>query len=172
MRSNYILLLSALMVPGFMWATQAGQGQSGAGANQQAMDIANTVNQAEMKMGQYMKEHGSSSTAKQYAAELDRDHTNAENRLKAIVGGDIGSDVDPTLQQTSDQQFNEVQKMHGSQADRYFEQVQVADHQQVIGQLQTIEPNISDPKLKSYVQWLLPVLQKHLRDGKKAEGAD
>lgn len=138
-------------------------------ANQRALEIVNTANIGQIQMGEYMQQHANNRYVKQYAREVTNDHHNAEDKLKADMGNHVTDDFDTALQEDNYHQMEQLQELSGNQEDNTFLRDEISDHQEVISQLQHLEPEITDPRIKRYVEQTIPMLEKHLADARKAE---
>lgn len=144
--------------------------KSAASANQRAADLLNTINKNEVDEAKMMADHTQNSSVKDFAQMLQNDHQDAQNKLEsAAQQSNISLKTNKAEQQQGQAETAALQKLSGASADSSFARDEVRDHRRAIRQLQRLQPQITDPQIKSVVQDTIPVLQKHLDAAEKLQ---
>ncbi|MFL5311890.1 MAG: DUF4142 domain-containing protein [Myxococcales bacterium] len=125
------------------------------------------VNQEEIQAGQLAQQKGSMREVKEYGATLVRDHTKGDQDVKTLASKmsvDLEAMKDDARhrekQQVMQNKMDQLQKMSGKEFDRGFAQMMVNGHREAIEMVKTARGD-AKPELKSFLERLLPVLQKH-----------
>ena len=125
------------------------------------------VNQEEIKAGQLAQQKGSMREVKEYGATLVRDHTKGDENVKTLASK-MNVDIEAMKsdarhqekKQVHENKMDQLQKMSGKEFDRGFAQMMVNGHREAIDMVKDARGN-AKPELKSFLERLLPVLQKH-----------
>jgi putative membrane protein len=115
---------------------------------------------AEVRLAQIAQQKASSAEVKQYAQQLEQDHTKANEQLKTIAqerGVQLPTDLGPH-QKTVDMLNN----LSGEAFDRAYMKAQVKDHKKDIGEFRKASQNSMDSDLKTFASSTLPTLESHL----------
>jgi putative membrane protein len=162
----------ALAAP-FCAAQQAGTqpSRSAMRANQQAADLMNTINKSEISTAKMMAGHTQNAQVKDFADMLANDHQQAQTRLESTASAsNINLREGPMMMRHDRATEEHLKAMTPAAADRAFAADQVREHEHAIAQLKKLEPQVTDPQLKTEIKDYLPVLRKHLAEAKKLEG--
>ncbi len=153
-------------------APQAGThpSRSAMSANQRAADLMNTINKSEVSTAGMVADRTKNSRVKRFADMLVNDHKQAQTSLESAAGASNISLHEGAAMMHHDKMMQEhMEAMTPEAADRSFAASQVREHERAIRQLERLEPQITDPQLKTTVTDYLPVLRKHLAEAKKLE---
>jgi putative membrane protein len=142
--------------------------QSTAKADKSFIDNVARDGQGEVAIAQLAEQKGSSPAVKQLAQRLVADHTKANQQLQQIAEQEGVTPPKGMSQEQSDTRAK-LEKLNGAAFDRAFLQGQVQDHQKDVQYFQREANTLQDPKLKSFAQQTLPVLQQHLQMAQQAE---
>jgi putative membrane protein len=144
--------------------------RSMASANQRAADLLNTINKTEIDEGQAIQGHVQDPNVKQYAETLVNDHKDLQNKLEqAASQANINLNENDAMKKQSEKAEDRMNKANPTQAAHEFISTQIRDHDRAVKRLKSLEPQITDPQLKSVVQDAIPVLQKHASEAKKVQ---
>ncbi|MGN6592318.1 MAG: DUF4142 domain-containing protein [Terriglobales bacterium] len=144
--------------------------RSMASANQRAADLLNSVNKTEIDEGQAIQGHVQDPNVKQYAETLVNDHKDLQSKLEqAATQANINLNEDEAMKKKSETAEDRMEKANPTQAAHEFISGQIKDHDLAVKRLKRLEPQITDPQLKSVVQDAIPVLQKHASEAKKVQ---
>ncbi len=117
---------------------------------------------AEVQAAQLARQKAASADVKQFASQMDKDHTTANIELTALAKSK--QMTLPTSPDSAHQAMaQEVSKMSGAQFDRQYMQGQVTDHETTVALFQQEASSGQDPQLKAFAQKYLPILQHHLQ---------
>ena len=125
------------------------------------------VNQEEIQAGQLAQQKGTTRDVKDYGATLVRDHTKGDQDVKTLASK-TNLDLEAMKsdarhlekQQVMQNKMDQLQKMSGKDFDRGFAQMMVNGHREAIEMVKDARGD-AKPELKSFLERLLPVLQKH-----------
>jgi len=125
------------------------------------------IDQEEIQAGQLAQQKGTTGDVKDYGATLVRDHTKADQDVKTLASK-MNVDLEATKndarhrekQQVMQNKMDQLQKMSGKEFDRAFAQMMVNGHREAIEMVKTARAD-AKPELKSFLERLLPTLQKH-----------
>src|SRR3989442_4297163 len=125
------------------------------------------VNQEEIQAGQLAQQKGTTRDVKDYGATLVRDHTKGDQDVKTLASK-MSVDLEAMKsdarhlekQQVMQNKMDQLQKMSGKDFDRGFAQMMVNGHREAIEMVKDARGD-AKPEMKSFLEKLLPVLQKH-----------
>ncbi|MGH9486510.1 MAG: DUF4142 domain-containing protein [Terriglobales bacterium] len=144
--------------------------RSMASANQRAADLLDTINKTEIAGAQNIQGHVQNPDVKSFAQDLINDHQDLQDQLqKAASQAKIDLKENAAMQKQSRRMDQRWDKEQPATAEHSFVAAQIRDHQHAIQRLQQLEPQITDPQIKSVVQSAIPVLQKHLSEARKVQ---
>jgi len=119
---------------------------------------------AEVELGKLAQEKATNPRVKNFAEMMVRDHTAANDDLKAIarqknvtLPSDLGKHKD---------HYNDLSKKTGADFDKAYMKMMVDDHEDDIDEFEKIANNGTDPDLKTFASQKLPTLRKHLDSAK------
>ncbi|HKB77604.1 MAG TPA: DUF4142 domain-containing protein [Myxococcales bacterium] len=125
------------------------------------------INLEEIDAGKLAQQKGTTREVKDYGATLVRDHTKADQDTKTLASKmnvDLEKMKDDARhrekQQAMQDKMDQLKKMTGKEFDRTFAQMMADGHRQAIEMVKTARVD-AKPELKSFLDQLLPVLQKH-----------
>jgi putative membrane protein len=125
---------------------------------------------AEVEASRLAMERASSQNVKQFAQQLMKDHTDANEKLMQIAQ-DKGVQLPKQLQGHHKQMIDRLSKLNGQEFDReYMREMGLKDHKKDIQQFEKQARQGKDPELKTFAEETLPVLQKHLSMAQKVSG--
>ena len=126
------------------------------------------INKEEIEVGQIAQQQGASTAATDYGSTLVRDHTKADQDVTALASRmsvDLEAKKDDSKhrekQQVMQNKIDQLKKMSGKDFDRAFAQMMVNGHRQAIEMVKDARGTVQNAELKSLLDRLLPVLQKH-----------
>jgi putative membrane protein len=115
----------------------------------------------EVQLGQLAQQKGMEKDVKNYGAMMEKDHTAAGDKLKAVAGSKnitVPSAVSPDMQKVIDG----LQQKTGKDFDKAYINQMVDDHKKVIGMFEDESKNGSDADIKAFADSTLPTLRMHL----------
>jgi len=105
---------------------------------------------------------------KAFAEMMVKDHTTANNELKAYAASkNVPLSVAPPTDASSAVQ--DLEKKSGKDFDAQFMDDMVADHKKVVDLFEESQKNATDGDLKAWVEKTLPTLRAHLEHAQKLE---
>jgi putative membrane protein len=121
---------------------------------------------AELKLGKYAEDNGSSENVKKFGKRMAKDHTKANKELEAIAKKH-GIDVPTDLSADDAAIVDTLMKMNGADFDKAYAAAMVSDHQKTIDLFTEEAKNGTVPDLKKFASDTIPTLQKHLAMSQK-----
>jgi putative membrane protein len=119
---------------------------------------------AEVELGKLAQEKATSQRVKNFGEMMVRDHSAANDDLKAIarqknvtLPTDLGKHKD---------HYDDLSKKTGANFDKAYMKMMVDDHQDDISAFEKIAENGTDPDVKTFASQKLPTLRKHLDSAK------
>lgn len=120
----------------------------------------------EVELGKSAQDKATNSRVKEFGAMMVRDHSNANDELKALASrknvtlpDSVGSDLRSHM--------NDLMKKKGNDFDKAYMNMMVDDHQDDVDMFQKASNNLKDPDVKAWAAKTLPTLQKHLDSAKE-----
>jgi putative membrane protein len=119
-------------------------------------------NLKEIEMGKMAESHGQSKDVKKFGKMLADDHTAADKKVSQLA-------KEEKIDLTSNTPAAETaEKMPmGAEFDAAFAKSMLEDHNKDVNEAKTVQGATSDPKLKSLLNDIVPVLEKHQRTAQK-----
>jgi putative membrane protein len=115
----------------------------------------------EVQVSQMAQQKATSDEIKQYARQLEQDHTKANEQLKAIAkerGVELPADLGPHQAMVS-----QLNGLSGAEFDRTFMKMQVNHHKKDVNSFRKESKNSMDSDLREFAGSTLPTLEQHLR---------
>ena len=135
-------------------------------------EVAMKIEQAnieEIDLGRYMRDKTNNSDVKDYAKMMIDEHNDALNKLQDLLkkhNVDVSTMSKPEAEAL---RMRTLQNASGTDLDREYMSMMVQDHQKDLEELQNAEGSVQNPELRSYIQNLIPVVQKHLYSAQELE---
>lgn len=133
-----------------------------------------TADSGEIKVAKLAQTKAASAPVKAYARELVTDHTNHVKELAALKAKASSSaewkNAEPApatdnTKQEADQEYSALQAIpKGLAFDTAFVNREVEDHDKVLNELKSLQPQ--NPDLKALIDKTIPVIQRHLDKAK------
>jgi putative membrane protein len=124
----------------------------------------------EVEASRLAMERASSDEVKQFAQQLMKDHTDANEKLMQIAQ-DKGIQLPKQLDAKHKQQLSKLGQLKGEEFDRaYIREMGHKDHKKDIQAFEKQARQGKDPELRTFAEETLPVLQKHLSMAQKVSG--
>jgi len=123
----------------------------------------------EVRLAQLAQQKATSDDVKQYAKQLEAEHSKANDQLKQIAA-QKKVDLPTTM---GDKHQKMVSKLEGASADsfdREYMKMMVKDHKKDIKEFQKHADRSMDSDVKEFAQSTLPNLQKHLQQAEQISG--
>lgn len=131
----------------------------------QDRDVAFKIEQShieEMDLGRMVRDKTNNSDVKDYAKMLVDDHNDSLNKIQDMLKDKNVNQSTTSKAEDQKSQMNTLQGLSGSELDRQYLSMMVQDHQKDLDELRNAEGSVQNPDLKSYIEDLIPVVQKHL----------
>jgi len=173
------------------WTIQScGDGQTGA-KHDDAVDSAQAVNKEtapvdkessdfavkaadggmlEVQLGQLAQEKGVHPRVKAFGELLVKDHSKANDELKAIAANKSITLPDSVGSDYSDH-IKDMREKNSKDFDKHFIDMMVNDHNKDIDNFEKASSNLTDPELKTFASSTLPTLKAHLDTAKAIQAA-
>jgi putative membrane protein len=120
----------------------------------------------EVQLGQLAQQKGTDKEVKDYGAMMEKDHTAAGDKLKAVASSKnitMPAAVSPDMQKA----INDLQQKSGKDFDKAYINQMIDDHKKVISMFESESKNGSDADIKAFADGTLPTLRKHLDEAQK-----
>lgn len=115
----------------------------------------------EVLLGNLAAEKASSQKVKDFAELRVKDHTNANQKLKAAVRN-MQFEIPETLSKENQRKVDNLTGKSGNNFDEAYMDLMEELHQSDIEDFKEAGNNITDPDLKGWIDNTLPVLEQHL----------
>jgi len=119
----------------------------------------------EVELGQMAQQKAQSQRVKDFGAMMVRDHTKANNELKALAATKNVS-VPASMTEEHQEHVTGIGKKSGKDFDKAYMSMMVDDHQKDISDFDNESNNGSDAEVKAFAAKTLPVLRTHLESAK------
>jgi putative membrane protein len=117
---------------------------------------------AEVELGALAQQKSSNPSVKDFGAMMVKDHSAANEKLKAIAGSkNIKLPSSPSVGQMSTK--TKLKVLTGDTFDKSYVKGMIKDHQEDIAEFQKEAASGQDPDAKAFAQTTLPTLQTHLK---------
>jgi putative membrane protein len=151
----------------------AGSEQSDAGilaADRAFVAEAANAGLTEVRLGELAAERGSTPKVKQFANLMVKDHTAANEELKKLAAR---KKIVLPQELCSDclAKYNELASLSGSQFDKRYMELMVADHRAAVAKFSSQADNEKGGELSAWAKEKLPVLKHHLLMSESLSGA-
>jgi putative membrane protein len=124
----------------------------------------------EVQLAQLAQQKAASQEVKDYARQLEQDHSKANDELKALAqqrNVNLPADMGPKHQG----HMTKFQNMSGEQFDREYIKMMVNDHRNSIREFQKQANSGMDSNVKEFASKTLPTLQTHLQRAQELQTA-
>ena len=121
---------------------------------------------AEVELGRLASQNGESSRVKEFGEHMTKDHTKANDELKAVAAKmnvTVPEKVGPKNQATMDK----LSKLSGAKFDEAYGKAMVKDHMEDIAEFEKAANGAKNPELKAFAGKTLPTLKEHLKMAKE-----
>jgi putative membrane protein len=150
--------------------------------NQDAVDSAKTVNKEvkpvqadasnfaveaanggmmEVELGKVAQDNAYSPRVKAFGAMMVKDHSEADDKMKAIAGS-LNIALPDSVSDATRKEIDQMKMKKGKDFDKAYVDMMVDDHKTDIAAFRKCADNCSDSTIKSFAYTTLPVLEKHL----------
>jgi putative membrane protein len=131
-------------------------------ADQDFVTKASQAGMAEVKLGQFAKEHGAADAVTQFGARMVDDHGKANEELKSIAaknGKTVASEPSSEQQKTAEA----LKKNAGKEFDASYAKAMVKDHEEAVALFKKEASSGENAELKQFAKQTLPTLESHLQ---------
>ncbi len=122
----------------------------------------------EVDLGNLAKEKATNAKVKEFAAMMVKDHTKANDELKALASKKNVT-LPATMEDKHREHINDLRDKSGAEFDKDYMEMMVKDHKDDIDKFEDIAKNSDDADLKAFANKTLPVLRKHHEQAKQIE---
>jgi putative membrane protein len=132
-----------------------------------AVNAAN-AGMTEVQLGQLAQQKGMAKDVKDYGAMMEKDHTAAGDKLKALAASKnitLPTAVSPEMQKNID----DLQQKSGKDFDKAYIDMMVDDHKKVISQFEDESKKGSDGDIRAFADSTLHTLRHHLQEAEKCK---
>jgi putative membrane protein len=143
-----------------------------AGAARAADDTAAVLgklhhsNQMEIEMGKLAQEKGQSKDVKSFGKTLVTDHTAADKKVAALAKQEK-IDLTTAMPQMKHDKMAPLKTAAGAEFDKAFASAMLEDHTKDVDEAKAARAATTDAKLKSLLDSMIPVLEKHRETAQK-----
>ena len=114
----------------------------------------------EVEAGNIAQQNASNERVKAFAAMMVRDHSKANQELKALATS-RGMMLPDSMMKKHRNHIQMMQKMSGKALDRHYMNMMVTDHREDVSKFENASKNAMDADLKAWAGKTLPVLMMH-----------
>jgi putative membrane protein len=118
----------------------------------------------EVELGQLAQQQATHQRVKEFGAMMVRDHSQANNELKAAVSGK--ANIPATLTDKHQRHINNLREKTGAEFDKDYIKMMVDDHEADIKKFEDIAKETNDPSVREFASKQIPTLKKHLSEAK------
>jgi putative membrane protein len=115
----------------------------------------------EVILGNIAQEKASSPRVKAFGEMMVKDHTEANNNLKAIATS-LNIAIPDSVSDDTKKEIDHMKMKKGKDFDKAYVKMMLEDHKKDIAEFRKCADNCSDSTIKSFASNTLPVLVKHL----------
>lgn len=115
----------------------------------------------EIKLADLALQKSNNSQVKSFARRMKHDHTQADEKLKNIVGAN--EQLPTNLDAEQQQQVDSLQSKSGKAFDKAYADQAVQDHEKAISQFENATTSAPTEKLRNFASQTLPTLKEHLK---------
>jgi len=132
--------------------------------------VVNTANanMTEIQLGQLAQQKGTMKDVKDYGAMMEKDHTAAGEKLKAIAT-QKNITLPATISNDMQKNVDDLQKKTGKDFDKAYISMMVDDHKKVISQFEDESKKGSDADIRAFADSTLHTLRHHLQEAEKCK---
>jgi putative membrane protein len=117
---------------------------------------------SEVELGQLAQQKASNPAVKEFGAMMIKDHTAANEKLKALAASEqVSLPEGPSLMQKASK--TRLNMLSGDSFDKSYVKDMIADHKDDIEEFQKEVSEGKDPQAKAFASATLPTLQAHLQ---------
>ena len=117
----------------------------------------------EVQMAQKAQQQASSQAVKDFARQLEQDHTNANKQLMDIATQRNVSLPTTPMANNHQQSMDKLNKLTGAEFDKQYIKLMIKDHKKDIKEFESEANNGMDSSLKNFASSTLPTLRNHLQ---------
>jgi putative membrane protein len=129
--------------------------------DQQFMLQAAWAGMAEIRLSQLAGDRAGTDEVREFGQHMIHDHTAANQELKNLASRK-GAQVSEELDREHTEAMNRLKSLKGPEFDREYINVMVRDHRKVIAEFEREAQQGEDEELKRWAGQTLPKLQRHL----------
>jgi len=126
--------------------------------------------QAEVLLGQLAEQKATSPEVKEFAAQMVRDHSQANQELKSIAAK-YNVELKPDLADEHKDLRERLSKKSGADFDREFIKAMVDDHEHAVDDAKDKAEHSENADIKQWASQTLPTLQQHLERARQIHEA-
>lgn len=115
----------------------------------------------EVELGKVAQQNASSQAVKDFGSMMVKDHTKANDELKATATGE-NIDVPASLDADKTKMVDDLKSKTGADFDKAYMMMMLNDHNKTIAEFQKASKSNENEKVKAFATKTLPVLQQHL----------
>jgi putative membrane protein len=120
----------------------------------------------EVQLGELAQQKASSQAVKNFGSMMVRDHSKANDELKALAGNK-NITLPPAPGEDHMDHIKKLSEKSGKEFDKDYINMMVDDHQDDIDKFEKCSKDAKDPELKAFADKTLPKLREHLAAAKK-----
>lgn len=129
------------------------------------VNTAGSGGMMEVEMGRLAQTNGNSEDVKSYGKMLEKDHTDANNKLKDIAAGE-SIRIPSAMLPEHKQHVDHLQMLKGKEFDKAYMTMMIEDHIKDIAEFKTAAASNENEKIRAFAGSTLPVLNAHLAKAK------
>lgn len=127
---------------------------------------ASSGGMTEVQLGELAQQKASSQQVKDFGAMMVRDHSKANDELKAIAGNK-NITLPPAPGEDHMDHIKKLSEKSGKEFDKDYMKLMVKDHEDDIDKFEKCSKDAKDADLKAYAAKTLPTLREHYNAAKK-----
>ncbi|MHA4806711.1 DUF4142 domain-containing protein [Flavitalea flava] len=124
------------------------------------------VGMTEVQLGQLAQQKGMAKDVKEYGAMMEKDHTAAGDKLKAVASSK-NITLPTTISQEAQKDIDDLQKKSGKDFDKAYIDMMIDGHKKTISKFEDESKNGSDADIRAFADSTLHTLKMHLSEAEK-----
>ena len=116
---------------------------------------------AEVELGRWAAQKGSSDAVKQFGQRMVDDHSKANTELMQLASNK-GITLPTALDEKHQKDVSKISKLTGADFDKAFSKMMLDDHEKAVKEFEKESTRAADADLKAFATTTLPTLREHL----------
>lgn len=124
----------------------------------------------EVQAGRLAQQEGLLQEVKSYGQRMVTDHTQANDKLKALAS-QLNITLPDSMSQEHLEQLQKLRNADGAEFDRQYMDLMVSSHENAVSMFEDASNNMENVEVKSFASNTLPILRQHLDSARQLDRA-